>query len=159
MASSNAMFRRCINVQSYVKHLMSVSQSRLTSYINNVNSTALHGLLVDWTRMHILFMLRRQIFLLWVYFHFQLIFTLNRGASEQICFRNVNIRLGMFILTSVLLCKRAMKGQTRFYDEEGDLTPVQKQGTTQFYLIFCNTAVFFWKSFENFVLWFTSLFC
>jgi hypothetical protein len=55
-----------------------------------------------------------------VYFHFQLIFTLNRGASEQICFRNVNTRLRMFILTSVLLYKRARKGKTRFYDEEGD---------------------------------------
>jgi hypothetical protein len=54
----------------------------------------------------------------------------------------------MFILTSVLLYKRARKGKTRFYDEEGDLTPVQKQGTTQFYLIFCNKAIFFWKSFE-----------
>ena len=39
-------------------------------------------------------------------------FTLNRGASEQICFRNVNTQLGMCILTSVLLCKRAIKGNT-----------------------------------------------
>ena len=83
--------------------------------------------------MQIVFMLRRQILLLCVYFHFQFIFTLNRGDSEHICFRNVNRRLGMSILTSVLLCKRAKKGNTRFYDEEGDLTPVQTEDTTQFY--------------------------
>lgn len=142
MASSNAMSRPCINVQNYVKHLTSVSQSRLISYLNNVNSTVARGLLVDWIRMQILFMQRRQIFLLWVYLRFQVTFT-NRGASEQICFRNVNTWLWMSILVPVPLCKSAMKGNTRFDDEEGHLTPVKMEGSIHFF--FFNWAVFFLK--------------
>lgn len=141
MASSNAMSRPCINVQNYVKHLTSVSQSRLISYLNNVNSTVARGLLVDWIRMQILFMQRRQIFLLWVYLHFQVTFT-NRGASEQICFRNVNTWLWMSILVPVPLWKARWKGTLGLMTKKATWHRLKWR---VLFIFFFNWAVFFLK--------------